>query len=85
MGSIIADIREELRAVPVPRDFSRRRSAATTRSSRRRSASCWLGLVLALILVYMVMACQYESLRDPFVVMFSVPHGRDRRGARRCC
>jgi len=29
--------------------------------------------VLALILVYMVMACQYESLRDPFVVMFSVP------------
>jgi HAE1 family hydrophobic/amphiphilic exporter-1 len=29
--------------------------------------------VLALVLVYMVMACQYESLRDPFVVMFSVP------------
>jgi HAE1 family hydrophobic/amphiphilic exporter-1 len=29
--------------------------------------------VLALILVYMVMACLYESLRDPFVVMFSVP------------
>jgi HAE1 family hydrophobic/amphiphilic exporter-1 len=28
---------------------------------------------LALVLVYMVMACQYESLRDPFVVMFSVP------------
>ena len=29
--------------------------------------------MLALLLVYMVMACQYESLRDPFVVMFSVP------------
>ncbi len=29
--------------------------------------------ILALVLVYMVMACQYESLRDPFVVMFSVP------------
>jgi len=28
---------------------------------------------LALVLVYMVMACLYESLRDPFVVMFSVP------------
>jgi HAE1 family hydrophobic/amphiphilic exporter-1 len=28
---------------------------------------------LALALVYMVLACQYESLRDPLVVMFSVP------------
>jgi HAE1 family hydrophobic/amphiphilic exporter-1 len=25
------------------------------------------------VLVYMVLACQYESLRDPLVVMFSVP------------
>jgi HAE1 family hydrophobic/amphiphilic exporter-1 len=32
-----------------------------------------VSLVLALVLVYMVMACQYESLRDPLVVMFSVP------------
>jgi HAE1 family hydrophobic/amphiphilic exporter-1 len=30
-------------------------------------------LILALILVYAVMASQYESLRDPFVIMFSVP------------
>jgi HAE1 family hydrophobic/amphiphilic exporter-1 len=29
--------------------------------------------LLALVLVYMVLACQYESLRDPLVVMFSVP------------
>jgi len=32
-----------------------------------------MGFVLALILVYMVMASLYESLRYPFVVMFSVP------------
>ena len=32
-----------------------------------------LVLILALILVYAVMASQYESLRDPFVIMFSVP------------
>ena len=30
-------------------------------------------LILALILVYAVMASQYESLRDPFIIMFSVP------------
>lgn len=32
-----------------------------------------VSLVLALVLVYMVLACQYESLRDPLVVMLSVP------------
>ena len=32
-----------------------------------------LVLILALILVYAVMASQYESLRDPFIIMFSVP------------
>ena len=30
-------------------------------------------LILALLLVYAVMASQYESLRDPFIIMFSVP------------
>jgi HAE1 family hydrophobic/amphiphilic exporter-1 len=30
-------------------------------------------LLLAVLLVYAVMAAQYESLRDPFIVMFSVP------------
>jgi HAE1 family hydrophobic/amphiphilic exporter-1 len=32
-----------------------------------------ISFVLALVLVYMVMASLYESLRDPFIVMFSVP------------
>ena len=30
-------------------------------------------LILAVILVYTVMASQYESLRDPFIIMFSIP------------
>jgi HAE1 family hydrophobic/amphiphilic exporter-1 len=32
-----------------------------------------LMLILAVVLVYAVMASQYESLRDPFIIMFSVP------------
>jgi hydrophobic/amphiphilic exporter-1 (mainly G- bacteria), HAE1 family len=32
-----------------------------------------LVLILAIILVYTVMASQYESLRDPFVIIFAVP------------
>ncbi len=29
--------------------------------------------ILAFILVYMVMAAQFESLRDPFIIIFSIP------------
>lgn len=38
-------------------------------------AFLWLGiaLVIGIALIYMIMASQFESLRDPFVVMFSVP------------
>ncbi|MBW6516754.1 MAG: efflux RND transporter permease subunit [Candidatus Cloacimonetes bacterium] len=32
-----------------------------------------LALALAIILVYLVMASQFESLRQPFVVMFTIP------------
>lgn len=40
-----------------------------------REAFLWLtlALVIGVILVYMVMASQFESLIDPFVVMFTVP------------
>ena len=34
-----------------------------------------ISFLLAIALVYMVLACQYESLRDPLVVMVSVPLG----------
>jgi HAE1 family hydrophobic/amphiphilic exporter-1 len=72
MGSVLADIRQQLHAIPVPTEFSLGFGGDyedQQKSFRELLFSC----VLALLLVYMVMACQYESLRDPFVVMFSVP------------
>jgi HAE1 family hydrophobic/amphiphilic exporter-1 len=72
MSSVLSDIRQLLRNVPVPRDFTIGFGGdyeQQQKSFRELTLSC----VLALVLVYMVMACQYESLRDPFVVMFSVP------------
>jgi HAE1 family hydrophobic/amphiphilic exporter-1 len=72
MGSIIADIREKLRSVPLPRDFTVE-FAGDFEEQQKAFRELGLGLILALILVYMVMACQYESLKDPLVVMFSVP------------
>ncbi len=72
MGSVLSDIQKKLRAIPVPPDFTIAFGGdyeEQQKSFRELLFSC----ILALILVYMVMACQYESLRDPFVVMFSVP------------
>ena len=34
-----------------------------------------LATVLAILLVYMVMAAQFKSLIDPFIIMFAVPLG----------
>ena len=72
MGSIVADIRAQLAVMPVPRDFSIG-FGGDVEEQQKAFRELLLSLILSLILVYMVMACQYESLRDPFVVMFSVP------------
>jgi HAE1 family hydrophobic/amphiphilic exporter-1 len=72
MGSIVAEVQEKLRSVPIPRDFSVG-VAGDYEEQQKAFRELALGLILALILVYMVMACQYESLKDPLVVMFSVP------------
>jgi len=72
MGSVISDIRDRLREVPIPRDFSIGFSG-DYEEQQKAFRELGLGLALSLVLVYMVMACLYESVRDPFVVMFSVP------------
>ena len=72
MGHIVADIREQLKTIPVPRNFSLN-FGGDVEEQRKAFQELLISLILALVLVYMVMACLYESLRDPFVVMFSVP------------
>jgi HAE1 family hydrophobic/amphiphilic exporter-1 len=72
MGSIISDIREGLRSLPVPRGFIIL-FAGDYEEQQKAFRELFFGLILALMLVYMVMASLYESLRDPFVVMFSIP------------
>jgi HAE1 family hydrophobic/amphiphilic exporter-1 len=72
IGSIIADIRAKLKDVPIPPDFAVV-FGGDYEEQQRSFRELMVGFILALILVYMVMASQYESLRDPFVVMFSVP------------
>ncbi|QJT10796.1 efflux RND transporter permease subunit [Oceanidesulfovibrio marinus] len=72
LGTVIRDLRKELEEVPVPQGFSLDISG-DYEEQQKAFRELGLTFVLALVLVYMVMACLYESLRDPFVVMFSVP------------
>jgi len=72
MGSVLADARQSLRSIPVPRDFSII-FAGDIEEQQKAFRELLLSLTLALLLVYMIMASLYESIIDPFVVMFSVP------------
>jgi HAE1 family hydrophobic/amphiphilic exporter-1 len=58
--------------VRVPPDFQVG-FGAEAEEQARAFAQLQLMLILAIVLVYAVMASQYESLRDPFIIMFSVP------------
>lgn len=40
---------------------------------RESSSSLMFALVLALVMIYLVLAAQFESFKDPLVVMFTVP------------
>ena len=72
MGTILDDIRGRLRSIAVPRNFS---IVFTGDYEEQQKAfrELLVSLILALLLVYMVMASLYESIRYPIVVMFSVP------------
>jgi HAE1 family hydrophobic/amphiphilic exporter-1 len=72
LASILADIRAGLRRLPIPRDFEVT-FTGDYEEQQKAFHELLLSIILALMLVYMVMAMLYESLRDPLIVMFSVP------------
>lgn len=47
--------------------------AGPSRDFAESSSSLWFTFVMALLLVYLVLAAQFESFRDPFTIMFTVP------------
>jgi multidrug efflux pump len=44
-----------------------------SRNFRESSSSLLFAFGLAILLIFLVMAAQFESFKDPFVIMFSVP------------
>jgi hydrophobe/amphiphile efflux-1 (HAE1) family protein len=74
LGSISDELEEKFKAMPLPPGFSLQ-LGGQTQQQREAFGSLKFTTVLALLLVYMVMASQFKSLLDPFIIMFSVPLG----------
>ncbi|MEJ2619359.1 MAG: efflux RND transporter permease subunit [Candidatus Thiodiazotropha sp.] len=72
LGSVAADIQERLDSIarPVGYDLI---IAGNYEAQQKSFNELVISLILALLLVYMVLASQYESFGDPLVVMLSVP------------
>ena len=74
LGSVSKDISARLANIRVPPGFQVQMSGNIEQQNKTFS-DLGLALLLAIILVYMVMASQFQSLIDPFIIMFTVPLG----------
>ena len=72
LGSVSVEIQQKVDELILPPDFrismgGQRREMATSFDSMK------LAIGLAIFLVYLVMASQFESLVQPFIIMFTIP------------
>jgi HAE1 family hydrophobic/amphiphilic exporter-1 len=72
LGSIATDVDERLDRIPRPIGYDLA-IAGNFEEQQKAFHELIISLLLSLLLVYMVLACQYESLRDPLIIMCSVP------------
>jgi CzcA family heavy metal efflux pump len=74
LGSVAEDIKAKLTGIEKPPGFEITLSGNVEQQGKTFT-SLFLAFGLAIVLVYMVMASQFQSLVDPFIIMFSVPLG----------
>lgn len=72
LRGVTRDVRKILKEVTIPNDF--RVDIGGTAEEQQKSFM-YLGwaFLVAIILTYMVMASQFESFLDPFIIMFTIP------------
>jgi len=72
LGEVVAEIESKIEKMEIPRGVEVIMAGQT---EEQRQSFAWLivALIVGIVLVFMVMASQFESLLDPFVVMFSLP------------
>ena len=54
-------------------DTFRTTLAGDSRDFRESSSSLMFAFIFALVLIFLILSAQFESFKDPFVIMFSVP------------
>jgi HAE1 family hydrophobic/amphiphilic exporter-1 len=75
MGEVAADLREAIaQRITLPAGVAIA-FGGLVEEQQKSFRDLLLLLLLGLLLVYMVMAAQFESYLDPFIVMFSLPFG----------
>jgi HAE1 family hydrophobic/amphiphilic exporter-1 len=72
LGEVTADARRMAAALQIPRGVSIE-FGGQIREQREAFRQMALLVLLGVLLVYMVLAGQYEAYLDPFVIMFSIP------------
>jgi hydrophobic/amphiphilic exporter-1 (mainly G- bacteria), HAE1 family len=72
LGDVAREILQELSAIPRPAEYLFTLAGAFE-EQEAAFQEFTMALVLALLLVFMVLACQYESLKDPLIVMVATP------------
>jgi HAE1 family hydrophobic/amphiphilic exporter-1 len=72
LGSVSQDIQGIINTMQLPPDF-RVRIGGQQREMTTSFNSMILAIALAIFLVYLVMASQFESLVQPFIIMFTIP------------
>lgn len=72
LKTIVERIREATKEIPVPQEFAVliRGDWEEQQKSQREMI---FGIAMAILLVFLVMAGQFESFKDPFIVLFSIP------------
>ncbi|MBW2102685.1 MAG: efflux RND transporter permease subunit [Deltaproteobacteria bacterium] len=72
LGAVTTDLRKKLAEIGVPPGMSIR-FGGDVREQKKAFRDLTILLIMGVILVYMIMASLFGSLRDPFIIMFSVP------------
>lgn len=72
LQSIRVDLERQLKTVPFPPDV-RYEIGGTAEEQQESFMYLGIAILVSIALVYMVMASQFESLLDPFIILFTVP------------
>jgi multidrug efflux pump subunit AcrB len=74
LGSVASDIQNKVDQLTIPPGFEVKQTG-NVEQQQKTNRELLLAFALAILLVYVVMASQFQSFIDPFIIMFTIPLG----------